>query len=66
MANGFKVLRKLDNGEELQVAWRPNRPLAERLVQDLMQSWPAQYEIEEAESPALRVPYRTSGRFGPN
>jgi hypothetical protein len=67
MGNGFNILRKLDNGEELQVAWRHNRPLAERLVHELMELWPAQYEIREARSnPVSDASYAPRENFGPN
>ena len=67
MVNGFNVLRKLDNGEELQVAWRPNRSLAEGLVHQLMELWPAEYEIREANGgPVSCVAYVPRENFGAN
>lgn len=48
MSSGFNVFRKLDNGEPVQVAWRPDRKHAEQLVRELNEHWPAEYRIEEA------------------
>lgn len=58
MEFGYDIIRKLENGEELHVAWRPSRHSAERLVQDLMESWPAEYDIHElSRSRFFCVPY---------
>ena len=67
MGNGFNVLRKLDNGEELQVVWRRDRTLAEQLVCQLKELWPADYEIREASSrPVSCVTYAPRENFGAN
>lgn len=50
MHSGFYVFRRLEGGEELQVAWRPDLASAEKLVSDLMHLWPAEYGIAVATS----------------
>lgn len=54
MATGFTIYRKLETGEILQVAWRPDLNSAERLVSDLTQQFPAEYGIEPATSRPAR------------
>jgi len=59
---GYNIYRKLDDGQELHIAWRPNKESAERLVEELTDSWPAEYGIREAASrPQAPVPY--TGRY---
>ena len=56
MSRGYTVFRKLDNGDELAVAWRETRKLAQQLIRDLMEMWPAEYFIRKAEPPIRCVP----------
>ena len=58
MSVGFNIYRKLENGYPLQVAWRPDRKTAEKLVQELKDNFPGEYGIEPAASEPVRcVPY---------
>ena len=58
MSVGFNIYRKLENGNPLQVAWRPDRKTAEKLVQELKDNFPGEYGIEPAASEPVRcVPY---------
>jgi len=69
MQSGFNIFRKLENGEERQIAWRPNRQLAERLVKDLQGSEPGDYGFrEEVSTPLAYVTCVIWPRqyFGPN
>lgn len=50
MASGFNIFRKMETGDVLQVAWRPDLSSAEKLVRELTQSFPAEYGIEPATS----------------
>jgi len=52
MADGFHVLRKLDDGQLLRVGWRATFREAEQLIADLREHWPAEYIIEEGGSEA--------------
>jgi hypothetical protein len=45
MKAGFNIFRKLENGQALFVSWRADLKQAERLVSDLNELWPAEYEI---------------------
>jgi hypothetical protein len=47
MRSGFNIFRKLENGEVLYISWRADLKQAERLVWDLNELWPAEYEIQE-------------------
>lgn len=47
MAQGFRILRKLDDAKSLLAAWRETREEADRLVLELANHWPAEYVIEE-------------------
>ena len=55
MSHGFNIFRKLENGEIVQVAWRPDRLAAETLVHDLATQFPGEYGIDEAVSRPHRV-----------
>jgi hypothetical protein len=58
MSAGFNIYRKLENGHSLQVAWRRDRSLAEKLAKDLNENFPGEYGIEPAASEPVRcVPY---------
>ena len=49
MPGGFYIFRKLDNGEALHVAWRETFEEAKKLVAELREHWPAEYDIEKVE-----------------
>jgi hypothetical protein len=58
MASGFNVFRRLETGELVRIAWRPDLGGAEKLARDLNEHFPAEYGIEEAASkPLTCVPY---------
>ena len=50
MESGFNVFRRLDDGQELHVAWRRDVEAAEHLVADLNDTWPGEYGYREANS----------------
>jgi hypothetical protein len=48
MATMYEIILRLDNGEVVVMASRPNRAQANVLVQSLNQRWPAKYVILES------------------
>ena len=49
MEGGFIVFRKIENDEEVHVAWRADRGSAEQVVEDFQEIWPGEYGIREAD-----------------
>ena len=52
MAQGFSILRRLDNNQLLHVGWRETLDEAQQLITNLNEHWPADYSIEEVEPEA--------------
>jgi hypothetical protein len=55
MSSGFNVYRKLETGEIVRVAWRPDLAAAEALLRALRQDFPGTYGVEEALSEPTAV-----------
>ena len=53
MAYGFTIVRKVDDGKELYIAWLRKRESAEELLKDLKELWPAEYKMHEAAGPPM-------------
>lgn len=52
MESGYRIYRKLDNGEQLVIGAQKTLSEAEQLVRSLAEHWPAEYVIQAIESPS--------------
>jgi hypothetical protein len=47
--SNFTILRKIENGELIQLGTRSTREEAEEFIKDLQQFWPAEYFVRAAD-----------------
>jgi hypothetical protein len=61
----YTVLKQLENGEFVHVAFRDDLDQTVHLAQSLSAAWPGEYEVRDSHSKVLRIPLSATGEASP-